>query len=83
MVSNKLLQLKGNVIPRGLAPLERLFDKNDVPLQPNRVTEETQVEDLNLGTDVDPKIVKLSKEVPEEYKKLYQQLFQSYKDVFA
>ena len=64
-------------------PLERLFDKNDVPLQPNKVAEENQVEDLNLGTDVDPKIVKLSKKVPEEYKELYLKLFQSYKDVFA
>ena len=52
-------------------PLERLFDKNDVPLQPSKVTEENQVEDLNLGTEVDPKIVKLSKKIPEKYKKLY------------
>ena len=82
MAGNKVLQLKGNVIPRGLVPLERLFDKNDVPLHPNRVTEENQVEDLNLGTDADPKIVKLSKKIPEEYKELYQKLFRSYKDVF-
>ena len=32
VAGHKLLQLKGNVIPRGLVPLERLFDKNDVPL---------------------------------------------------
>ena len=64
-------------------PLERLFDKNDVPLQPSKMIEENQVEDLNLGTDDDPKIVKLSKKIPEEYKKLYQKLFHSYKDVFA
>ena len=45
--------------------------------------EENQVEDLNLGTEADPKIVKLSKKVPKEYKELYQKLFRSYKDVFA
>ena len=71
------------MIPRGLVPLEILFDKNDVPLQLSKVVEENQVEDLNLGTDADPKIVKLSRKVPEEYKKLYLKLFQSYKDVFA
>ena len=71
VAGNKVLQLKGNVIPRGLVPLERLFDKNDVPLQPGKVVEENQVEDLNLGTEADPKIVKLSKKLPEEYKKLY------------
>ena len=63
IVGNKVLQLKGNIIPRGLVPLERLFDKNDVSLQPSKVVEENQVEDLNLGTDVDPKIVKLSRKV--------------------
>ena len=49
-------------------PLEWFFNKNYVPLQPNKVVEENQVEDLNLGTEADPKIVKLSKKVPEEYK---------------
>ena len=83
MAGHKVLQLKGNVIPRGLVPLETLFDKNDVPLQPRKVVEENQVGDLNLGTDANPKILKLSKKVPEEYKNLYQKLFQSYKDVFA
>ena len=47
------------------------------------MVEEDQVEDLNLGTYADPKIVKLSKKVPEEYKEKYLKLFQSYKDVFA
>ena len=32
MAGNKVLQLKGNIIPKGLVPLERLFEKNDVPL---------------------------------------------------
>ena len=83
MVGSKVLQLKGNVVPRGLVPLEKLFDKNDVSLQPSKVIEEDQVEDLNLGTEANPKIVKLSKKVPEEYKEKYLKLFQSYKDVFA
>ena len=60
-----------------------MFDKNDVPLQHSKTVEEEQVEDLNLGTYVDPKIVKLSKKVPEEYKEKYLKLFQLYKDVFA
>ena len=32
VAGNKVLQLNGNIIPRGLVPLEILFDKNDVPL---------------------------------------------------
>ena len=47
------------------------------------MVEEGQMDDLNLGTEVDPKIVKLSKKVPEEYKDQYLKLFQTYKDVFV
>ena len=32
VAGSKVLQQKGNIIPRGLVPLERLFNKNDVPL---------------------------------------------------
>ena len=39
MAGSKVLQLKGNIIPRGLVPLERLFEKNDVSLQPSQVAE--------------------------------------------
>ena len=55
----------------------------DVSLQPRKVTEENQIEDLNLGTEAEPKIAKFSKKIPEEYKEKYLKLFQSYKDVFA
>ena len=43
MAGNKVLQLKGNITPRGVVPLESLFDKNYVPLQPRKMIEENQV----------------------------------------
>ena len=39
IVGNRVLQLKGNVIPRVLVPLERLFNKDDIPLQLNKAIE--------------------------------------------
>ena len=39
IAGSKVLQLKGNIIPKGLVPLERLFDKNDVPLHHNKIVE--------------------------------------------
>ena len=78
-----VLQLKGNVNPRGLVPLERLFDKNDIPVNPNKLTLNELVRDVNIGTEEDPKVVKLSKGVPEEYQGHYLSLFQSYKYIFA
>ena len=43
------LQLKDNIIPRGLIPLEELFDQDDVARKPTFPTEK-RVEDVNLGT---------------------------------
>lgn len=30
---HKILQLKSNVVARGIIPLEKIFDKNDVPIK--------------------------------------------------
>jgi hypothetical protein len=70
--NNKMLMLKNNQIPKGLIPLERLFDQNDIPL---KYTLQPQPEDLeycNLGSKESPKFVKLSKYLPIEHnKKIY------------
>ena len=34
VANHKIVQLKNNFIPKGLPPLERLLDKNDVPHKP-------------------------------------------------
>ena len=64
-------------------PLERLFDKNAIPVNPNKMTLDEPVKDVNIGTEGDPKVIKLSKGVPEEYQCQYLSLFQSYKNIFA
>ena len=83
MVRHQVLQLKGNVIPRGLMPLERLFDKNDILTNPSKATQDEHVNDINIWTEEDPKVVKLSRGVPEEYQVQYIRLFQAYKYVFV
>ena len=57
----EVLQLKGNSIPKGLVPLEKCFDHNDVAKNPKVKPAENVVEDRNIGTEENPKIVKLSK----------------------
>ena len=64
----KIIQLKDNILPRGLVPLERLFDANDVAVNQKKVAQDGEMEDCNLGTQHEPKIVKLFKGVPKEYK---------------
>eukprot|EP00253_Pinus_taeda_P009965 PITA_09965 len=57
----EVLQLKDNVIPKGLIPLEELFDQDDVAQKPSLMPTEKGVEYVNIRTTENPKMVKLSK----------------------
>ena len=46
----EVLQLKDNVIPKGLIPLEELFDQDDVARKPTLRPTEKGVEDVNIGS---------------------------------
>jgi len=83
IAGRKILQLKSNFIPRGLVPLEQLFDQNDVPTRPTIQPKEEKVQEHNLGTSSEPQMIRLSKDFPEEKKKKYIKLFREFKDVFA
>jgi hypothetical protein len=66
-----IVQLKINIIPKGLVPLEKIFDNNDVAMSPKITMNEGDVEDYNIGTREDPKIINLSKTLISEVKKRY------------
>jgi hypothetical protein len=78
-----VLHLKSNVLPRGLVPLEDLFDFNDVVKKPKIEASVQEVEDCNIGTEAKPNMVKLSKSLPPEQKLKYIEFFKEYSDVFA
>jgi hypothetical protein len=78
-----VLHLKRNVLPRGLVPLEDLFDFKDVAKKPKIEANGQEVEDCNIGTEEKPRIVKLSKSLTIEKKLKYIELFEEYSDVFA
>lgn len=61
-----IIQLKNNYIPKGLVPLEDMFDKNDVFKNPKVTPNNDEVEDFNIGTDVEPKMINLSKDLDLE-----------------
>jgi hypothetical protein len=56
---HKFLQFSSNHIPKGLVPLEILFDKNDVVVKVKVSSEEADVTKCNLGTEENRKYVKL------------------------
>ena len=79
----EVLQLKDNIIPRGIIPLEELFDQDDVVRKPTLVPTNKGVEDVNLGTVDQPKLVKLSKTLSPKVKVKYVRLLSEFSDVFA
>jgi ribonuclease HI len=82
-VDSDILQLKNNVLPRGLVLLEDLFDFNDVAKKPKIEASGKEVEECNIGTEEKPKMIKLFKSLPPEQKLKYIELFKEYINVFA
>ena len=75
--------MKTNHIPRGLEPLEILFDNNDIYLKSDGKMETKNTVDCNIGIAIDLKQVKISKSLPAKTRKRYQELISQYSDVFA
>ena len=83
MVDHDIIQLSNNFIPKDLIPLEKLFDQNDVLRNPQSISSEDDIEDINIGTDEDIKKIKICASLGPEIKAQYLKLLQNYKDVFA
>jgi hypothetical protein len=80
-IGTEFLQLKRNILPRGLVPSEDLFDCNDVAKKPKIEAHRQEVEECNIGTEEKPRMIKLSKSLPPEQKLKYIELFKEYSDV--
>jgi hypothetical protein len=81
--NHEIVQLSGNHIPKGMVPLERLFDNNDVVVKMSISKENAYLIDCNLGTEEEPKYVKLSKILSENKRVEYVKLLKVLSDVFA
>ena len=76
-----MLVLKNNQIPKGLIPLERPFNQDDIPSKTTLQPQPEEVEDCNIGTNENPKMVKISKYLPTQIKSKYVDLLEKHKDV--
>jgi hypothetical protein len=83
VVGHNIVELKTNHIPRGLVPLERIFDNNDVSRKVVIKSQEQEVVDCNIGTTANPKIVKISRALPDEQRDRYVSLMKKFVDIFA
>ena len=66
-----------------MIPLEEIFDQDDVARKPTLQPTKEGVEEVNIGTTANPKMVKLSKALPPKIKDKYISLMASFSDVFA
>ena len=57
---NSIVQLPSNHIPKGLIPLERLFDHNDVPYKAAQKEDQSVVCKHDIGGPGQPKFINLS-----------------------
>jgi hypothetical protein len=83
IVGREIIQLKNNTIPKGLVPLEKSFDENDMDKSPRVSPNESEVDEFNIGTIKEPKIFKLYKSLSSKHRKKYIELMRQFSDVFA
>jgi hypothetical protein len=83
IAKHHIIQLPSNNIPRGLIPLERLFDGNDVAVKGRVSDEDVDTTECKIGTPKKPKYVKLSRSLTTEQRAKYTELMREFADVFA
>lgn len=74
----EVIILKDNHLPKGLTPLEDLFDFNDIWKKPKMEPLKADIEDYNLGTEENQKIVKLHKSLSPNQKLKYVELMREF-----
>jgi len=62
-------------LPKGLTPLEDLFESNDVARKPKLDPLRLDIEECNIGIEKKPKFVKLSEDLPPKEKLKYISFF--------
>jgi hypothetical protein len=83
VVDHHIVQLPSNHIPKGLVPLDILFNINDVVVKVKGSTEDVDVTECNLGTEDDPKYVKFFSSLSKEQRDEYVKLLNFFADVIA
>jgi hypothetical protein len=63
--------------------LEIIFDSNDISTKTSIQSQENDGVNCNIGTDVDPNIIKLSKTLKEEQRNRYVDIMKEFVDIFA
>jgi hypothetical protein len=83
IANHHIIHLPSNHIPKGLVPLERLFDGNDVAVKGRVSHGDVDTAECNIGTQEEPKFSKLSSNFTKGQRAEYTELLREFDDVFA
>jgi hypothetical protein len=83
IAAHEIVQLSTNKIPKGLVPLERLFDNNDVAVKLQSGEKDSEVLQYNVASEKDPKHVNLASHLTEKQRVDYGELLKEFADIFA
>jgi len=83
IVDHHIVKFPRNHIPKGLVPLERLFERNDVVVKGKISSNDVDATEFNIGIELDPKFVKLSSSLSKEQRDEYTNLLKEFSDVFS
>jgi hypothetical protein len=83
VADHQIIQLSSNHIPKGMIPLERFFDGNDVAVKGRVSGDDADTTECNIGTPEEPKFVKLSRSLTREQRAEYTELLREFADVFT
>jgi ribonuclease HI len=83
IAAHEIVQLSTNKIPKGLVPLERLFDSNDVAAKLQSAETESDVFKFNVASEQDPRHVNLASHLSHKQKEDYGKLLKEFSDIFA
>ena len=51
--------------------MEEIFYSNDVERNPKVAPSDVEVEECNIGTEKEPKVIRISRNMTKEYKEMY------------
>ena len=83
MRKQSIVQLPNNYIPRGLVPLEALFDHNDVPFKPVQREKDPFVHEHNIGIQSHPKFIFLSTKLTINQRLEFCSLMKEFANIFS
>jgi hypothetical protein len=78
----EIYEPKENPIPKGLISLENIFNINDMCKNKKEIVKPSDYIELNIGSDQDPRMIKIGKGTSEKERKDLINIVNKYRDFF-